>query len=242
MLKLVYCEFLKLKRKKFILLTIFAAILFPIPLTAFAAKGNVKPSWLYSSIYEFGFFLLLPIVLGILGAILFLTEKENDTQKNINSIPVSTANLIIAKIIILLIFAIIFSLVTIGTTLIGGFLINSVDRIFYRLFLGLVIGIMVAFSTLPVITIECLCKKGYIFSIIISFIYAIVNFISVLAISNLLLPLAAVFRWALPYIATGATDEFENWFMSFPICIGILILSTIVSITLAVVLKNEQDI
>ena len=33
MLKLIKCEFLKLKRKKFIPLIILAAFLFPIPLT-----------------------------------------------------------------------------------------------------------------------------------------------------------------------------------------------------------------
>ncbi|MDE6847040.1 MAG: ABC transporter permease, partial [Lachnospiraceae bacterium] len=34
MLKLVKCEFAKLKRKKFILLVVFSAFLFPVPLTA----------------------------------------------------------------------------------------------------------------------------------------------------------------------------------------------------------------
>lgn len=91
MLKLVYCEFLKLKRKKFIFLTIFAAALFPIPMTTFAAKSNLGFDWLYLNIEVFGYFLLLPTVLGILGAILFFSEKTNGTQKNINTIPISTA-------------------------------------------------------------------------------------------------------------------------------------------------------
>ena len=166
MLKLVYCEFLKLKRKKFIFLTIFAAALFPIPMTTFAAKSNLGFDWLYLNIGVFGYFLLLPTVLGILGAILFFSEKTNGTQKNINTIPISTAALITAKVITILIFSIIYSLATNAATLIGGLIIGSADHILYRLLLGVLIGVMVAVSILPVIAIECLSKKGYIFSII----------------------------------------------------------------------------
>lgn len=173
MLKLVYCEFLKLKRRKFILLTIIAAALFPIPMTMFAAKSNLGFNWLYLNIGVYGYFLLLPTVLGVLGAILFFSEKNNGTQKNIDTIPISTAALIVAKVLTLLIFSIIYSLATNGATLIGGIVIGSIDRIFYRLFIGLIIGALVAVSVLPIVAVECLSKKGYIFSIIISFIYAI---------------------------------------------------------------------
>ena len=99
MLKLVYCEFLKLKRRKFILLTIIAAALFPIPMTMFAAKSNLGFNWLYLNIGVYGYFLLLPTVLGVLGAILFFSEKNNGTQKNIDTIPISTAALIVAKVL-----------------------------------------------------------------------------------------------------------------------------------------------
>ena len=163
MLKLVYCEFLKLKRRKFILLTIIAAALFPIPMTMFAAKSNLGFNWLYLNIGVYGYFLLLPTVLGVLGAILFFSEKNNGTQKNIDTIPISTAALIVAKVLTLLIFSIIYSLATNGATLIGGIVIGSIDRIFYRLFIGLIIGALVAVSVLPIVAVECLSKKGYIF-------------------------------------------------------------------------------
>ena len=233
MLKLVYCEFLKLKRKKFIFLTIFAAALFPIPMTTFAAKSNLGFDWLYLNIGVFGYFLLLPTVLGILGAILFFSEKTNGTQKNINTIPISTAALITAKVITILIFSIIYSLATNAATLIGGLIIGSADHILYRLLLGVLIGVMVAVSILPVIAIECLSKKGYIFSIILSFIYAM---------SNVLSPLSAVFRWALPHMTTGPTYGLDDWFLSSPACIGILILTAIASLMLAIIYKSKQEI
>lgn len=242
MLKLVYCEFLKLKRKKFVSLTILAAALFPIPMTAFAAGGSVRPGWLYSTIFEFGYFILLPVVLGVLGAILLFSERSNETQKNLDAIPISAAALITAKVVTLLIFSVFYSLATNGAALLGSLIIGSNDRILYRLLLGVLIGIMVAISMLPILAIECLNMKGYIFAIILSFAYTIVSFISVLSVSNVLLPLSAVFRWALPYFATGTADGFEDWFLSFPACAGILAMTAVASVVFAVMFKNRQEI
>ena len=223
-------------------MTVFAAALFPIPLTAFAATGNVRSGWLYSVIFEFGYFLLLPVVLGILGAVLFFSERSNETQKNLDVIPISAAALINAKIVTLLIFSVIYSFAINGVALTGSFIIGSNDNIPNRFLLGFLVGIMVAVSVLPVLVIECLSTKGYVFSIIISLIYTIVSFISVLSISNLILPLSAVFRWALPYMATGSIEGFENWFFSFPACIGILTLTAIDSVSLAVIFKSRQEV
>ena len=128
------------------------------------------------------------------------------------------------------------------TTLIGGMIIGSADHILYRLLLGVLIGVMVAVSILPVIAIECLSKKGYIFSIILSFIYASASFAIVFAMSNVLSPLSAVFRWALPHMTTGPTYGLDDWFLSSPACIGILILTAIASLMLAIIYKSKQEI
>lgn len=242
MLKLIYCEFLKLRRKKFVLLTILAAVLFPIPMTAFAQKSNLGFDWLYLNIGIYGYFLLLPTVLGILGAILFFSEKTNGTQKNLFTIPISTAALIGAKVITILIFSIIYSLATSGAALIGGLITGSTDLIIYRLLIGILIGIMVAISILPIIAIECLSRKGYIFSIILSFTYACGSFAIVFAMSNVLSPLSAVFRWALPHMTTGPTYGLDNWFLSSPACFGVLILTAIASLALSIIFNNRQEI
>lgn len=192
LLELVFCEFLKLKRRKFIILTIFAAILFPIPMTIFAARSNLGFNWFYLNTGVFGYFLLLPTVLGILSSILFYTEKANGTQKNISTVPVSPASLIIAKVITVLIFSVVYSLATNGATLIGGLIIGNVDHFANRLFMGILISLMVAISILPIIAIVSLSKKGYVFSIIISFVYASASFAFVFAMSNVLSPLSAV--------------------------------------------------
>lgn len=244
MLDLVYCEFLKLKRKKFVLLTVFAAALFPVPMTIVANRDNLSFDWLYMNTSVYGYFLLLPTVLGILGAILFFVERVNGTHKNMIAIPVSMMDLIFAKIITILIFTVIYSLAANGATLIGGLIIGSVDHIIYRLWIGIVIGILVSLSILPIITIEFLSKKGYIFSIIISFAYASASFAFVFAMSNVLSPLSAVFRWALPYMTTGSASGYglDDWFLTTPACIGVLILTVIGSFGFVCIFKNRQEV
>lgn len=242
MLNLIKCEFWKLKRRKFILLTILAAALFPIPMVIFAQKENLEFDWLFLNIGVYGYFLLLPTVLRILGAILFFTERSSGTQKNLNVIPVSTANLIGAKVITLVLFSILYSLATNVATLIGGFIIGDIDQIAYRLLIGIIIGIMVVVSILPIVAIECLSNKGYIFSIIISFVYATASFAFVFAMSNILSPLSAVFRWALPHMTNGPTYGLDNWFLSTPACIGVLVLTAVASLALAVIFKKRQEV
>ena len=141
-----------------------------------------------------------------------------------------------------LIFSVVYSLATNGATLIGGLIIGSTDHILYRLLIGLLIGVMVAISILPIIAIECISKKGYVFSIILSFVYASASFAIVFAMANVLSPLSAVFRWALPHMTTGPTYGLDDWFLSSPACIGILILTAIASLTLAIIYKSKQEI
>ena len=71
LLKMLDTEFRKIKRQKFVLLTILAACLFPIPLTVVIVHAKLNYDVLLMFVMEFGFFLVLPIVLGIIASILF---------------------------------------------------------------------------------------------------------------------------------------------------------------------------
>ena len=85
LLKMLDAEFRKIKRQKFVLFTILAACLFPIPLTVLMVHAKLSYNVLFMFVLEFGFFLVLPIVLGIIAAILFHMENENGTLKNPNA-------------------------------------------------------------------------------------------------------------------------------------------------------------
>ena len=106
MLKLVKCEFLKLKRKKFIPIGVIFSLLFPIALT-FIVKGQFisgeylsqKDAFdsLFDMVIVYGMQFLLPCMLGILAAIIFFEERDNDTFKNLKVIPVSYTHLDVYK-------------------------------------------------------------------------------------------------------------------------------------------------
>ena len=110
MLKLIKCEFLKLKRKKFIPLIILAAFLFPIPLTYLMTTPSMMErytdradasmdylTWCWDMVFQF----LLPCIIGVIAAILFFMERDNDTFKNLRTIPVTSTQMVLAKIIVL---------------------------------------------------------------------------------------------------------------------------------------------
>ena len=56
MLKMLEAEFKKIKRQKFILLTVLAACLFPIPLTIVIVHSKLNYDTLLMFVMEFGFF------------------------------------------------------------------------------------------------------------------------------------------------------------------------------------------
>lgn len=83
LLDIISCEFSKLKRLKFILISILGACLFPIPATILIAKDNLPFEQLFKLVVNFGYFLLLPIVLSIVASQLFFIERDNDVLKNL---------------------------------------------------------------------------------------------------------------------------------------------------------------
>lgn len=110
MLKLVICEFSKLKRKKFIWLVVLSAFLFPVPLTALMTMPQTAMRYdskidIFSDYFQFvmgyGVELLLPCMIGVIAALLFFMERDNDTFKNLRVIPVTSTQMILAKIIVL---------------------------------------------------------------------------------------------------------------------------------------------
>ena len=102
MLKLTYCEFLKLKRKGAYKLALFTSVLFPFFNAALLSDGNLED--IMSGVREESGFLLLIPVLVIMAASLFFEEHDNDTLKNLLCIPVSKRRLVMAKVFLLFLF------------------------------------------------------------------------------------------------------------------------------------------
>ncbi len=183
LLKLLICEFSKLKRKKFILLVVLSAFLFPVPLTIMmttpqAGQYDSKID-LFNAYFQFvmgyGVELLLPCMIGVIAAMLFFMERDNDTFKNLRTIPITSTQMVLAKIIMLFFFGIIFSLTSAVISIICGGIIAEVSSIAYRLFFALEMGIFITAGTLPLVVLVVFFSRTYVFSILLCVFYSVLS-------------------------------------------------------------------
>ena len=182
MLKLVICEFSKLKRKKFIWLVVLSAFLFPVPLTALMTMPQTAGQYdskidIFNDYFQFvmgyGVELLLPCVIGVMAAMLFFMERDNDTFKSLRTIPITSTQMILAKIIVLFFFGILFSLTSAFISILCGGLVAEVDNIAYKLFFALEMGIFITAGTLPLIVLVVFFSKNYVFSVLLCVFYSV---------------------------------------------------------------------
>ena len=184
MLKLIFCELTKLKRKRFILFVILSAFLFPPPLALMMltprmmARYNMKTE-LFDDFFQFvlgyGVELLLPCVIGVIAAMLFFMERDNDTFKNLRTIPVTSTQMILAKIMILFLFGLIFCLSTAVVTIVCGSLIAETGGLGYKLWMAAEMGIFVTAGTLPLVVLVVFFSRTYIFSVLLCIFYSVLS-------------------------------------------------------------------
>lgn len=184
MLKLVMCEFSKLKRKKFIWLVVFSAFLFPVPLTALMTMPQTAGRYeskveIFNDYFQFvmgyGVQLLLPCMIGVIAAMLFFMERDNDTFKNLRTIPVTSTQMILAKIVVLFFFGMIFSLTSALISILCGGVIAEVNQVAYRLFFSLEMGLFITAGTLPLVVLVVFFSKTYIFSVLLCVFYSVLS-------------------------------------------------------------------
>lgn len=218
MLKIIHCEFAKLKRKHFVFLVILAALLFPIPMTAmFLLLPRLHDKYptaamqfdgMWQSVLGFGIQMLLPCILGVLAAILFFMERDNNTFKNLRAIPVTSKQMVVGKIAVLFIFSIIFCLAsTIVSILLGG-VFFEVTGVFYKLWMSVLMGIMVTAGTLPLVIVIVLFNKTYIFSVLLCIFYSVLNSFTEFMMTEL--PKAVVFALPVPLINLWSSNDMQN--------------------------------
>ena len=129
----------------------------------------------FQSVMGYGVELLLPCMIGVIAAMLFFMERDNDTFKNLRTIPITSTQMIWAKIIVLFSFGIIFSLTSALITILCGGLIAEVNNIAYRLFFALEMGIFITAGTLPLIVLVVFFSKNYIFSVLLCVFYSVLS-------------------------------------------------------------------
>lgn len=218
MLKLLRCELWKLKRKRFVQLVIAAAFLFPVLLTFFFM--NWEPvrekcstqaevfDLMWQSVLGFGIQLLMPCILGIVAALLFFMERDNDTFKSLKTIPISSTKLVLAKVILLFLFSVVFCAAsTIASVFCGG-IVFEVQGIGYKLWMSVKMGIYITAGTLPLVAVIVFCSKSYIFSILLCVFYSVLNEAGAFVMGAL--PKAVVYLMPVPLTTLWSADDMQK--------------------------------
>lgn len=178
MLELLKIEFSKMQRRPFILIATLAAIILPAPISLLAARTGQGYDFLYKSVINLGQLVLLVPILCIVAAMLFFEERDNNTLKSLKIVPVSMSLLAASKLIVMLVVSILYSIFAFVSTAVFSMIGHmAVEQFVTKLLLCIATGIMVWVASLPCIALIIVFNRNYIFSVLCSFLYALMGFI-----------------------------------------------------------------
>jgi len=263
LLKLIRCEFAKLRRKPLVFASVFLSIL--IPLACLLLPSDVQTSVdavddIMSSLFQLSAYLLLMPIIVVLAANLLFVEQDYNTMKNLLTVPVGKAGLALSKMLLLLAFSI-------GFMAVGGLLCFLILLLqgwepvgFWRLFfVGLGEGVLMWVGALPCILIVIALNKSYIVSVVITFFYTAVNYIFSMNDSfcarpfglNLgtLLPGPLVFHWTFQfYDHSNPSDELaallervSPYFFNGMQTFGVAAVEAVLFLTLIAMVYRHQE-
>lgn len=216
MLDLLIGELIKLKRKKIVVCTIAVACMFPVPVAIMVITNSYDMKNIFAMLVQLGDCFMMPLMLGIFAMSFFYMEQDQDTIKNLRLIPVSMGKWICAKMIVIVFVSIIYSIVTIFVSFLIGLAVGDVSGIWSNLIINILIGILMCVALLPAIALITNRKNNYIVSGISIFIFIMFNFIFVMSVTRIpvwilpFLPIVAIYRFLLPYIAIEMTVYLEE--------------------------------
>lgn len=198
MLKLVQTEFLKLRRRKFVLLMLLAALFMPL-LAVFSFRNTagvgIDPIQFYKwTAFSYTSWIILPVVLGVMSTMLMYDENQNDMLGQLWIIPISKTGYFFSKFVVVLSYSVCFMLLTALASVffgvISGYVILEWSSISYLLRKCIEIAILTAFAVLPLLSVAA-AGKGYIFPICVTLVYTFLGFI-LLMVNMYLHPLSSV--------------------------------------------------
>lgn len=264
--RLLRCEFAKLKRKPLFFAAAAVSALIPLGCALFLpemrefASGAEAVDRLMSTLFQMSAYLLLIPALVVLASNLLFEEQDNDTLKNLMTVPVSKPALALTKMGLLFLFAIAFmavgGLVNLGIVLASGW--EPVG--FWKLFwVGIGQGIMMWAGALPCVLLVVLLNRSYIISVIITFFYTVVNYIfgtndffimQPFGINpGTLLPGPLTFRWFFQYLDSSGSggqmaellERISPYFVTTPQAFLVVVLEAAVFLSLIALVYKRQN-
>lgn len=104
LLRLIQAEFLKLRRKKFIVLMLLSALFMPLLAVFYfrsADKTVIEPLQFYKwTTFSYTAWIILPVVLGLVSTMLMYDENQNDMLKQLWIIPISKTGYFLANLLL----------------------------------------------------------------------------------------------------------------------------------------------
>ena len=264
MLKLIKCEFLKLKRKPSVFISLLLSVFMPLAYAFFLADVNTDVdavNGVMSSLFQLSAYLLLMPLLVILASNLLFEEFDNDTLKNLVTVPVNRTKLVLSKMLVLLLFAVGFMAVG-GLVNLAVLLFQGWEPVgFWNLFgVGIEEGLIMWVGALPCILLVVLLNKNYIVSVVITFFYTIAN--SILSTNDMFLtqpfglnigtlfPGPLAFRWTFQFYDQSQTsaeladllERVSPYFLNGVQVFGVIIVEAIVFLALIAFVYRRQEI
>lgn len=266
LLKLLHCEFAKLKRKPLFFATAAISALIPLGCALFLpemqkfSSGTEAVNRLMSTLFQMSAYLLLMPAVVVLASNLLFEEQDNNTLKNLMTVPVSKPALVLAKMTLLFLFCVAFMAVggLVNLAIVLASKLEPVD--FWKLFfVGIGQGIMIWTGALPCILLVVLLNRSYIISVIITFFYTVINYILG---SNeyfimqpfgfnpgTLLPGPLTFRWFFQYLDTSSSnpqitelmEQISPYFVATPQAFLVVVLESAVFLTLIALVYKRQS-
>ena len=255
MLKLIKCEFYKFKRRSLFVLATLVALVFPVVMTAlyWNIPTQVNYDNLFSGIVDYGDFLLLLPILVVIATSLFFTETDNDTLKNLTTIPISKSKIVVAKIGVMAIISVAYTLLGFFASVLCSKILGiAMENMAQKFVLSIGLGIMLLAAALPCVALVVWFNKSDLISIVITLFYTIINYvIHVTDIGMLtpvgvnigtILPIPVINRWIYQFYdeGNGAAAEFYNTMRH--ICVCIIALFLFVSIYAIIKIYNRREI
>ena len=182
MLRLIQAEFLKLRRKKFIVLMLLSALFMPLLAVFYfrsADKTVIEPLQFYKwTTFSYTAWIILPVVLGLVSTMLMYDENQNDMLKQLWIIPISKTGYFFSKFIVVLSYSVCFMLLTAIASVFFGMLPgyitfewNSISYLFKKC---IEIAILTAFSILPLLAVAA-AGKNYILPVCVTLVYTFLS-------------------------------------------------------------------
>ena len=196
MLKLIWCELFKYKRNKIIPILTASSLLFPFALVVMA-KSEISTATtitefhayydrLYNNSLVYSSMLLFPGLFGCISALLFFNDRECDTFTSLRTITVTRNGLIFTKLIVMYLWAEVYSICSVVSVTLFCFFLEpaAVYDVLFKILCSMLAGFTMATVSLPIVVIVIYMNQSFLLSLLLSFLYSVVNWLLLVVFST----------------------------------------------------------